>query len=343
MLISVVVPVRNEAANIQRALNGLGAQQFDPSQFEVIVVDGESVDATTTIVKEVQATFPNLHLYSNPKRLSSAARNIGIQNSRGRYVVIIDGHCEISDPQYLTNLVCAFDESGADCLGRPQPLRSASATPFQQALSLARASWLGHNPDSDIFSDQARFVAPENVAVAYRREVFEIVGLFDESFDACEDVEFNTRVRLAGLTCWFTPAIRVDYQARRSFGGLFYQLARYGRGRARLARKHPSSITLPSLVPVFWLLWLPIGIALGFASWICTAVFFASIALYLAVICVESLRLGWRQRITVGVRLPLVFIAVHFGYGWGFLREFCRARSIRAGLRQRPVKAPIAQ
>src|SRR6516225_1130055 len=107
MLISVVVPVRNEAANIQRALNGLGAQQFDPSQFEVIVVDGESVDATTTIVKEVQATFPNLHLYSNPKRLSSAARNIGIQNSRGRYVVIIDGHCEISDPQYLTNLVCA--------------------------------------------------------------------------------------------------------------------------------------------------------------------------------------------------------------------------------------------
>src|SRR6516165_6541274 len=108
MLVSVIVPVRNEASNIRRTLDGLRAQQFDPNQFEVIVVDGESEDATTTIVTEVRAAFPNLHLYSNPKRLSSAARNVGIQNSRGRYVVIIDGHCENSDPQYLANLVCAF-------------------------------------------------------------------------------------------------------------------------------------------------------------------------------------------------------------------------------------------
>jgi succinoglycan biosynthesis protein ExoA len=343
MLVSVIVPVRNEAACIERTLDALRAQDFDPAQFEVIVVDGASDDATPSLVRQAQAAFPNLQLLFNPKWLSSAARNIGIRHARGRFIVIVDGHCELNDRRYLANLVRAFEESSADCLGRPQPLRSRAATPFQKAVSLARASWLGHNPDSDIFSDQARFVAPDNVAVAYRREVFDKVGLFDESFDACEDVEFNTRVRLAGLTCYFTPAIRLDYRPRSSLGGLFYQLARYGRGRARLARKLPSSLTLPSHVPVLWLLWLPAMLALSFVSVVFAAALLASIALYLAAILGESVRLAWRQRLAVAVRLPLVFVGVHLGYGWGFLRDqvehipLPRIVSWRAGLRRRAV------
>src|SRR5947207_3179263 len=82
----------------------------------------------------------------------------------------------------------AFQRSRADCLGRPQPLRVEGATRFQLAVALARESWLGHNPDSANFANRERFVTPDNVAVAYRREVFDRVGLFDESFDACEDV-----------------------------------------------------------------------------------------------------------------------------------------------------------
>ena len=57
---------------------------------------------------------------------------------------------------------------------------------------------------------------PQSVAIAYRREVFERVGLFDESFDACEDVEFNHRIARAGLTCYFTPRVQVRYFPRDS-------------------------------------------------------------------------------------------------------------------------------
>lgn len=346
MLVSVVVPVRNESACIRRTLDGLRAQEFDPAQFEVIVVDGASEDDTAAIVRDEQTSFPNLHLLSNPKRLASAARNAGIRHARGYYVVIVDGHCELPDRRYLANLVRAFEVSGADCLGRPQPLRAADATAFQRATSLARASWLGHNPDSDIFSARARFVAADNVAVAYRRAVFEKVGLFDESFDACEDVEFNTRVRLAGLTCYFAPEIRVDYRPRASWGGLFYQLARYGRGRSRLARKHPSSLTLPGIVPVAWLVWLPAMLALSFVSPVLAAVFLASVALYGLVVLAESVRLAWRQRPAVALRVPWVFAAVHLGYGWGFVRDrlehlpMPRVISWRAGLRKGPLGSP---
>lgn len=330
MLVSVIVPVRNEAKHIRHTLECLQHQQFDPGQFEVIVVDGMSDDATVTRVRECQTYFANLRLLDNPKRLSSAARNVGIRHAAGKYVVIVDGHCAIHDSRYLANLVDAFEQSGADCLGRPQPLRVEGANQFQLAVATARESWLGHNPDSDIYAKQARFVEPDNVAVAYRREVFDKVGYFDEQFDACEDVEFNTRVRQAGMTCYFTPAIRVDYQPRANVRGLVYQMFRYGMGRSRLGRKHPDSITLPSLVPVLWLIWLPFSFSLGYLSPVFAAAFCISLLIYSLAVLGESLRLSRGQIWRLNVRVPIIFFAIHIGFAWGFLRDRVQRRPKRA-------------
>lgn len=339
MLVSVIVPVRNESAHIRQTLECLRRQEFDSKRFEVIAVDGQSDDDTVAQIESVQSSFPQLRLFHNPRRLSSAARNVGIRRARGEYVVIVDGHCRIDNRHYLANLVEAFTISGADSLGRPQPLRVGGASAFQRAVAVARESWLGHNPDSDIYSDRARFVAPDNVAVAYRRDVFAKVGLFDEQFDACEDVEFNTRVRHAGLTCFFTPAIRVDYQPRGTLGGLFYQMSRYGKGRSRLSRKHPGALTLPSLVPVFWLIWLALTFCVGLFVPPVAAAFGLSLAAYALAILGESLRLSLRQSIGLISRTPFVFIAIHFGFGWGFLRDrisgtwLATMRTVRSAMR----------
>ena len=238
MRVSVIVPVRNEAEHIRGTIVGLSRQDLPTSEFEILVVDGHSDDGTAGVVRDLMATIRNLHLFDNPKQLASAARNVGVRNASGDFIIIVDGHCHIDDTGFLTKLIAAFATSGADTLGRPQPLRTEQPTPFQLAVAAARTSWLGHNPDSAIFSNEARFVPPDNVAVAYRREVFDRVGLFDDSFDACEDVEFNTRMHRAGLTCYFTPAIAVDYQPRRSLRGLAYRIAqlRPGPGTTRPQR-----------------------------------------------------------------------------------------------------------
>ena len=86
---------------------------------------------------------------------------------------------------------------------------------------MARSSWLGHHPDSFIYSKEERFVPAISVAVAYRRDVFDKVGFFDENFDACEDVELNHRIDKNRLKCYFTPSITVQYCPRKSLGGLF--------------------------------------------------------------------------------------------------------------------------
>src|SRR5262249_28297838 len=159
--------------------------------FEVLVADGRSTDDTRAVVAALAEQHPNLRLLDNPRRWSSAGRNVAARAARGDVLLLVDGHCQIDNPRYLADLADAFAKTCADCVGRPQPLDVRGAPPLQRAVAAARASRLGHHPASHIYSDHEGFVPPQSVAVAYRRRVFDAVGLFDETFDACEDVEFN--------------------------------------------------------------------------------------------------------------------------------------------------------
>jgi succinoglycan biosynthesis protein ExoA len=126
----------------------------------------DSSDGTPDLVARFAARHQNVPLFTNPKRLSSAARNIGIKNARGDVVVIVDGHCELDDDQFLRKLADAFDRRGANCVGGPQPLDMAGASTLQQAIAAARSSRLGHHPDSFIYSSQEDCVPADSVAVA---------------------------------------------------------------------------------------------------------------------------------------------------------------------------------
>jgi succinoglycan biosynthesis protein ExoA len=327
--VSVIIPTHNEQRCIGHTLAELSEQDYDRDRFEIIVADGQSTDATQEIVAGWAMRYSNIHLVANPKRWSSAGRNAAIANSQGEIVVLVDAHCELGNPQYLRDLADAFARSGADCLGRPQPPDVTGATALQRAVAVGRASRLGHHPSSHIYSDREGFVPPQSVATAYRREVFNVVGVFDEHFDACEDVEFNHRVAAAGLRCFFTPRVRVLYQPRSTLSGLFCQMARYGRGRVRLLRKHSDSFTPWGFVPALWVCGLVGGAMLALASPLAAIGYLAVLAVYACCVLAFSVHLGLRERsLQVGAWLPFVYVAIHLGAGVGVLWEAVRARRI---------------
>src|SRR5436190_21634380 len=106
--ISVIVPVRNEERFIADTLAQLFARDYPADRFEVLVADGQSTDDTRTIVRAMQDLYPNLRLLDNPRRWSSAGRNVAVRAARGDVVLLIDGHCQIDNPRYLADLADAF-------------------------------------------------------------------------------------------------------------------------------------------------------------------------------------------------------------------------------------------
>lgn len=328
LCLSVIVPVRNEEAYIGRTMDMLLSQQFPSSSLEILVVDGQSTDGTRAVVESYIERGAPVRLLDNPRRWSSAARNLGVRRATGEILLVIDGHCELPGDQNLQDLVRAFEQSGADIVGRPQPLLVQNASELQQAIAWARASWLGHHPDSFIYCSVDQFVPAISVGAAYRRSVFERIGYFDEQFDACEDVDFNYRADQAGLKCFLSWKSRVHYYPRTTLRGLFQQLERYGRGRVRLARKHPRMWSLKSMAPAAFVAGWLLGLVASWLHPILLVIWLGATVFYLSVIAVESLRIASQQRFhRASLWLPGVFLAIHLGAGVGVLREAIAPRS----------------
>lgn len=329
--ITIVVPVRNEARFIGQTLEQLLRQEYPRDRFEIIVADGMSTDGTRGIVRSMARTAPQITLLENRDRLSGAGRNLGFAHGRGDLFVVVDGHCHIGTDQYFNALVEGFAKSGADCLGRPQPLDPPGLTGFQRAVALARTSKLGHGGDSLIYSDYEGYASPVSNGAAYTREVIERLQKVDEDFDACEDVEFNYRVEQAGFTAYTSPSVAVKYYPRESLAGLYGQMKRYGKGRFRFLSKHRGSFSLAALAPAAFaggLCLLVASALLAPLSGLFLALFdVLSVAFiaYCAVIAVESGRLALREGLFSVAYLPFIFAAIHFGLGIGFLREALRS------------------
>lgn len=320
--ISVVVPVRNEEAYLDAVLGDLIRQEYATGHFEIIVVDGNSTDHTRQIVAtRSTSTDVPVRLVHNPELWSSAGRNQGVLHSHGEIVIFVDGHCRVNNPRLLAEVARAVREEGAECLSRPQPLAGDGNSWFQDVVAHVRATAIAHGAGSTIYGEVRGFVDPVSAGFGYRREVFDHIGLYDESFDACEDVELNYRVREAGLRAYSSPEMAVHYSPRQTLRGLFQQLMRYGRGRVRLMRKHPGAATASQFVPAALVGWMVAGALLGTFEFYFRAAYAITMWLYFALIAAYSLQLGirygWRHLFTA----PFVFFAVHLGLGCGFWAE----------------------
>ncbi len=317
--VTVVLPVRNEAASIAGVLEDLRDQDLPRGAVEILVVDGRSSDGTREVVSDLARRDPGLRLLDNPDRRSSAARALGANAARGRYVAYVDGHCRIPSRTMLRDMVDLFQSSGAACLARPQPLLPTGGGRVARAISAARTHPFGHSLSSEIYGDREGTVSPQSSGAMYRREVLLRVGNFDPRFDACEDVELNYRVEKAGLKCVTSPRLAVTYEPRATFRGLLRQMFRYGLGRARLHRKHPEAFTWECLVPTAFVLGLVVLLVAPFLPAPLRLVLAAPYALY------AVLDLAFAVRATRGRGLslvPLVLLAfplIHVGLGAGYL------------------------
>jgi succinoglycan biosynthesis protein ExoA len=331
--VSVIIPVRNERAMLPRLLDQLLAQNYPPDRYEILVVDGRSTDGTPELVRRRFARRATaIRVLDNPKIRLSAGRNVGLRAAQGDIVLFLPGHCAVPSRNLIEDSVALLEQTGAGCLCRPQPLLAPAATGTGEVIAQARASWLGRDP-LQCGTNHSGFTDPVRGAATYRREVFERIGLFDESFDVCEDLDLNTRARQAGITAFADPRLAVHVQPRPHVGLLFRSMLCQGRARFRLISGYPGSFPAAWLAPlVLLLLMAAVGVAWGLLPTLAAAILTVPLFAFAVAVGIASLQLGARFGAASAWRAPWIFSAIWFGLGLGSLLEMLHPAPARGPL-----------
>ncbi len=90
ILLTYILPVYNTERYVLRALQSIVDQKLEPAQYEVLVVDDGSTDSSRSLVESFSQDHPQVKLLSQPNAGVSAARNLAIDNARGRYLMFVD-------------------------------------------------------------------------------------------------------------------------------------------------------------------------------------------------------------------------------------------------------------
>jgi glycosyltransferase involved in cell wall biosynthesis len=231
--VTIAMPCLNEEAYIERCIESVLEQDYPEDLLEVVVADGMSTDGTRRILERLAAAHAHLRVIENPDRIQAAAMNRIVRVARGDVIVRMDVHAEYA-PDYVRKCVEVLEKTGADNVGGAA--RPKAKTPFQRALCAALSSPLGVGGAKHWSADAEGFV--ETVPFgAFRRRVFETVGLFDPKAVTNEDAEINGRIRDAGGKVFLSREIVSYYFPRDSYRALAKQYFKYGMGRARTALK----------------------------------------------------------------------------------------------------------
>ncbi|MBP7828926.1 MAG: glycosyltransferase [Kiritimatiellae bacterium] len=259
--ITVIVLTRNRARLLAQGLDCLLRQDYPADRMEIVVVDDGSTDKTAEQVRALSARDARVRYLGDGHRGIPAARNAGIRAARGEFIAIVADDYLLA-PDYVRTFVSFFRERPDASVVRFRivPARdnlSSRLSHFAYEISLRKRLDPDPGPLPRGLAAKARFVfsppplpAPEITAdhrleaagaAAYRREVFERVGLFDESLGRAEDSDMGRRLRESGIAVYFNPHHTVAHQygpwreevlAKNFRAGIYHQrLAERGAAR----------------------------------------------------------------------------------------------------------------
>jgi len=326
-LISVILPIRNEINFISNTLDSIINQDYPDGNLEIIIADGMSDDGTRGIIKDYIQINSNIQLINNPEKIVSTGFNRALSISEGDIIIRVDGHSEISQ-NFINNCLLEFENTEADCVGGS--IDYISQKVIGKAIMLAQSSKFG------VGGVAFREIAKNGKYVdtlafgAYKREVFDKIGGYDEELVRNQDDEFNFRLIQNGGKIWLDPSIKSTYYPRNSLTKLFKQYFQYGFYKVRVMQKRKGFASWRHLVPVFFVLTFLVSIIYSLLSSKSGLFYLVSgsylIANLFAMVWeigkqftnLESKSTNSQLLLTIPI-LPITFFTLHFSYGLGFL------------------------
>lgn len=314
---SVCVVAYNEERYLPALLEDIVMQTYPSDMIEVILVDGSSDDRTKTIMNGFAARyrdrFIDIKVLDNEKRIQSAGWNIAIRASRADVIFRIDAHAHL-EPDFVENNM-RDQNAGEMITGGPRECIIIEGNPWRKMLLMVENSLFGSSISESRRQGEKKYVKSMFHA-AYRREVFEKAGLFDEGLLRTEDNELHYRMRQAGCRFLFDPQIRSYQYARPDLKKMIKQ--KYGNGFwiGTTLKICPGCLSVYHFVPALFVIAIIITAAAALCGlWQPAALMwalYAAFAVFSTVLGIvkEGFHLSY-------LAAPAVFLILHVSYGTG--------------------------
>lgn len=316
--VSVIVPVRNEVNFIETTVRALLDQAALPESYEVIVVDGMSDDGTRSILNAVAATDRRLRVLDNPSRTVPSALNIGIRAAAGEIIIRVDGHTTVAPDFVRANILLLDEHPEAWSVGGP--IAHRGKTRIARAIAAAMSSPIGVGGAKHRLESYEGY-AEGTAFPAFRRWIFEKVGMFDEQLIRNQDDEFNFRITQGGGRIFISPRVKHDYFVRGSYRALFAQYMQYAYWKVEVMRKHGRVVAPRHLVPGVFVVSLPMCISATLLLPLPLSLVPAiPVSMYAGMLGWLAVQVARRERdVMIGLGAAAAAATMHVGYGLGTL------------------------
>ena len=233
-LVSLIVPCYNEQDTIRLLLSALKDQTYPLSQMEVIVADGNSTDRTREVIhayKRDNTELP-INVIDNDNRTIPAGLNTAISAAIGEYIVRLDAH-SMPDRHYVQRCYEALEQEKGENVGGIWEILPGAQSGVARSIAIAASHPIGVGDARYRHTERAGYVDTVPFG-AFRRDLIDRIGPFDETLLTNEDYEFNARIRNSGGRIWLDPSIRSKYFSRATLTSLVEQYWRYGYWKAKM-------------------------------------------------------------------------------------------------------------
>jgi glycosyltransferase involved in cell wall biosynthesis len=310
--VSVVMPVRNEEKYIENCIISLLKQEYPKENMEWIFVDGMSTDRTKEIIGIFMLKYPELiKIYDNPNKTVPYAMNIGINKSAGKYIIRLDAHSDYAD-DYISKCVYYLDTTEAENVGGVAETKSKGFIGSAIAQMLSSKFGVGNSE----FRTSGRSGYVDTVPFgAFRREVFEKYGGYDERLTRNQDNEMNYRIRKNGGKIYLSDDIKLSYYCRDSIQGISNMAVKNGLWNVITMKLCPGSMSARHFIPFVFLLSLIIMPIITLFIPIIGWIFVAELVLYFMMDLLFSFRAA--SKISYVPMLFVLFPMFHISYGFG--------------------------
>ncbi len=325
MIVSLCIIAYNEEKVIKNLLEQVKLQDYPHKNTEIVLVDSCSSDNTKKILldfaDENNKEYISVKVLDNTKRNQASGWNKAISNSFGDVIIRVDAHAEIPS-DFISKNIALINEGEYVC-GGSRPSKVDEPTNFKNMLFLAESSMFG-----SAFAGYRREINAKKYVNsvfhgAYRREVFEKVGGFNEDLGRTEDNELHYRIRKSGYKICQSSDI-ISYQhIRGTFSSMLKQ--KYGNGKwiGLTLGVCPKCLSIFHFVPfcfvgamILSLVFMSVGIITGIQYWFLPIIILMSLYI-LTDILMTAMAIIHSEKHLIQLMLPFVFFILHCAYGLG--------------------------